>query len=83
MYQSTIPSLRGVTATSADKDCANGMLSAKMSGFGICARCGLCVLDGSQSALARMSLARSVIIFDMEHHRGGNSEPPKVSLRDM
>ena len=48
MYQSTLPCLRGVTATSAEKSCANGMLSAKMSGSGICARCGLCVLDRSQ-----------------------------------
>ena len=54
-----------------------------MFGFVICARFGLCVLDGSQSALARMSLARSVNIYDMEHQRGGHDEPPQVSLRDM
>ena len=62
---------------------AKGMLSSKMFGFGIYARCGLCVLDGSQSALARMSLARSVIISNMEHQRGGHGDTPKVSLRDM
>ena len=40
-------------------------------------------MDESQSVLARMSLARSVIISDMEHQRGGHGEPPKVILRDM
>ena len=83
MQQSTFPCFIGVTATSAGKAYAKGMLSSKMFVFGICARCGLCVLDGSQSALARMLLARSVIISDMEHQRGGHGEPPKVSLRDM
>ena len=75
--------MRGVTATSAGKAFVNGIFLAKMSGFGICARCGLCVLDGSQSALERILLARSVIISDMEHQRGGHGEHPKVSLRDM
>ena len=83
MYQSTFPCLRGFTDTSAGKAVAKGMLSSKMFGFGICARCGLCVLDGFQSALARMLLDRSVIISHMEHQRGGHDEPPKVSLRDM
>ena len=83
MYQSTFPCLRGVTATSAGKDFANGMLSFKMFGFEICARCGLCVMDGSQSALARMLLARLMIIYDMEHQRGQHGEPPKVILRYM
>ena len=57
---------------SAGKDFVKGMLLSKMFGFGICAQCGLCVLDGSHSALARMLLARSVIISNMEHHRGGH-----------
>ena len=69
--------------TSDGQAFAKGMLLSNMFGFGICGRCGLCVLDGSQSALARMSLARSVIISDMEHQRGVHGEPPKVSLRDM
>ena len=64
-YQSTFPCLRGFTATSAGKDFADRIFPAKISGFGICARCGLCVLDGSQSALARMSLERLVVLSDM------------------
>ena len=65
MYQSTFPCLRGVTAMLAGKAFANAMLLSRISDFGICARYGLCVLDGSQSALARMSLARWMIISDM------------------
>ena len=83
IWQPTFPCLRGVTTTSAGKASAKRMLSYKMFGFGICAWCGLCVLDGSQSVLARMLLARSVIISNMENHRGGHGEPPKVSLRYM
>ena len=58
MLQSTFPCLIGVAATSAGKDFPKGMLSSNIFGFGICTRCGLCVLDGSQSDLVRMSLAR-------------------------
>ena len=38
MYQSTFPCLRGVTATSAGKAFAKGMLLSKMFGFGIFAQ---------------------------------------------
>ena len=75
--------MREFTETLAGKACANGMLSAKKSGSGICARCGMCVLDGSQSALVRMSLARSVIISNMEHQRGWHGDTPKVNLRHI
>ena len=40
-------------------------------------------VSGSQSGQERMSFAKSVISYDMEHHLNGHGDPPKVNRSDM